>query len=247
MDTLENGGDSRLGTAATKSPLSAMYTAAINQSSSLFNDQASASHPGNEPDPSGKQAERTSLFGDWESSMEVSHNTNPPLFEEDEGIPSLAAESKNTTPIFASNEKPSSLYGKIEEEPVKTEYTPLFGNVSPRLYPPTLFGIPMESLGIDPKRIDYSQKRDVSAMEAKSLELDIIEQSKRGSNILEPEEYARSMTARVMEVGRILEKVNCLDDLTDDVVRQLMATDYGLLTIDKFQVWAPSIPQVIIL
>jgi hypothetical protein len=204
-----------------ESPFAAISTAAINQNSSLFNYQAST-QPGmfrseNQPTPSAGQTGGTLLFGNWTPSQQPSQNNTRPLFARDDSMPSPFAKQNNTPSLFAKSENTGSLFG--------SGYRPFsdpFVCKPPVPHPPTVFGI----------RIDCKPgcNHYASSQAAKRI------QQPPKDNSLPPEEYEEARQERIAKVGKILEKVDCLDDLTEDVVRELMATDYGLLTIMKFKV-----------
>lgn len=214
----------------TESPFAAISTAAMNRNSSMFNHQASVaqpeiSRPENEQISSDGQAGSTSLFGDWKPSQQPLKYAPGSIFAMDDSIPSAFTVNGNTPAPSARTENTPSLFASSENPP--NQKTPLLAlSNPPRPHPSTFFGM----------RMDYSRGPKPYSQAANQTQ-----QSKEEDNSLPPDEYARAFLQRLSRVETILQNVNCLDDLTEDVVRKLMATDYGLLTIMKFEVTFRSI------
>ncbi|QKX55136.1 uncharacterized protein TRUGW13939_02228 [Talaromyces rugulosus] len=204
-----------------ESPFAAISTTTINQNSSLFNYQASTQpsmfRPENQPTPSPGQTGGNSLFGNWTPSQQPSQNNTRPLFARDDSMPSPFTQHNNTPSLFSMSPNTVPVSG--------SGYRPFvnpFVCKPPIPHPPSVFGI----------RIDCKPgcNHYVSLQEEKRKSQPLKD------NSLPPEEYEEARQERIAKVSKILEKVNCLDDLTEDVVRELMATDYGLLAIMKFKV-----------
>ncbi|CRG91628.1 hypothetical protein PISL3812_08678 [Talaromyces islandicus] len=211
-------------TVPAESPFAAIYsTAAINRNSSLFNDQASTTQPGisrseNESKILDGQPGSASLFG----NRTPSNKNTRSFIAGDENIPSPSTDNENTPSGSAGAENTLSLFAGNGNPLSRNEKTSLFALCSPPRPPPlTLFGV----------RMDYRP-----GPKPNSQVTNPNQQSNKEDNLLPPDEYATSLLERILKVDEILKDVNCLDELTEDVVRKLMATDFGLLTIMKFEV-----------